>query len=61
MPQMVTGTVAPVPGFPAAPMGAKVDPAPSHVPPALPSRAAVTAHIVTGAEIGAGPVDVVPT
>ena len=61
MPQMVTGTVAPVPGFPAVPIGAKAEPAPSHVPLESPSRAAATAQIVTGAEADAGPVDVVPT
>ena len=61
MPQMVTGAVAPVPGLPAVPIGVKVEPAPSHVPLEFPSRAAVMAQSVTGAETGAAPVVVVPT
>jgi len=61
MPQTVTGAVAPVPGFPEVPIGAAVEPAPSHVPVESPSRAAVTAQIVTGAKTGAAPVVVVPT
>src|SRR5580698_5066272 len=61
MPQMVTGAVAPVPGLPALPIGAEVEPTPSHVPLESPSRAAVTAQSVTGAKTGAEPVVVAPT
>jgi hypothetical protein len=60
-PQIVTGTVAPVPGLPGVPIGVEPDSAPSHVPVESPSRAAATAQTVTGAETGAEPVVVVPT
>jgi hypothetical protein len=47
MPQMVRGTVTPVPGLPVLPIGAAVDPEPVQTPLALPARAAVTPQTVT--------------
>jgi hypothetical protein len=61
MPQIVTGSVAPVPGLPGVPIGRLVEPVPVQVPLAVPFRAPVTAHTVTGAFTGADPVAVVAT
>ena len=61
MPQTVTGAVAPVPGLPALPIGAELDPVPVQVALEEPSRAAVMAQSVTGAKTGAEPVGVDPT
>jgi hypothetical protein len=58
-PQMVTGSVTPVPGFPGLPIGTDVEPAPVQVPLAFPLSAAVTAQAVTGTLTGTFPVGVV--
>ena len=54
-PQIVTGTVPPVPGLPGLPVDVEVELVPVHVPAAVPSRAAVTAQAVTGANTGTDP------
>ncbi len=59
MPQKVTGMVAPVPGVVDVPIGAAVDPLPTHDALASPFNEAATAHTVSGAVIGASPVAVV--
>jgi hypothetical protein len=61
IPQIVTGSVTPVPGLPGLPIGRLVEPVPVHVPSAVPFRAPVTAHTVTGAFTGADPVALVAT
>ena len=55
IPQTVTGTVTPVPGVPGVPIGMEVEPVPVHVPPELPSSAAVMAQTVTGVLTGPSP------
>ena len=50
-----------VPEVPGVPPATEVEPVPSHVPLELPSRAAETAHRVTGAKTGAAPDVVLPT
>jgi hypothetical protein len=54
-PQIVTGTVPPVPGLPGLPVDVEVEPVPVQVPSAVPSRAAEIAQAETGAKTGMDP------